>query len=301
MKLASLLQPALIRTRATAADLAGAQAGLLDILAARTGARPQPLLTALAEREALGSTIVAPGVAFPHARVDTIDDFYVLIGTYPEGIPVADQAQPVRLVVLFLLPEGQSNLYLRCVSAMARLLNLPGMLDRLVEVPSAEGLVAFVEQTGVLVQDVVTAVDLIKPGAAPAARPTTTLREIADLMVIHNTTHIPVVDETDRYLGMVDANRLLRVGLPDYLLAMESLSFLSTFEPFQELLKQEQSTTAAAILCTDYPTFMAHTPMIVVAGRLVGEGLARAPVLAPDGRLVGMISTLDFVHKVVRA
>ncbi len=301
MKLASLLQPELIVVRGRAETLEQAQDQLLARLAKEKDLETGPLKQALQEREALGTTVVAPGIAFPHARVDLVDDFHLVLGTFPDGVAAPQTPDPVRLVLLFLLPEGQSNLYLRCVSSFARFLGQEGALDRLVAADSAQDVREVVEEAGVLVKDVVTAIDMIKPGTEPRAAPCTTLREAADLMVLHRTTHIPVVDDAGQYLGMVDADRLLKVGLPDYLLSMDNLSFLSTFEPFGDLLKQERSTCVDAILIEDYPLFMAHTPMIVVAAKLVREGLFSAPVLDKDKKLVGMISTLDFVHKVVRA
>jgi mannitol/fructose-specific phosphotransferase system IIA component (Ntr-type) len=304
MKLASLLQREHVLTGRSAGSYAEAREMLLGRLREETGCALEPLRDALDERQALGTPVVAPGIAFPHARVEAVDDLYILIGTFPGGVPApAAEAEPgpepVRLIVLYLLPEGMSNLYLRAMASFSRMLRTDGALEALVAAPDPEALIARVEEAGVMVKDVATAADIMTREPVTLA-PGMTLREAADLMVKNGLTWLPVVDPEGTYAGHVSARRLLRVGLPDYLLDMESLDFLTDFEPFQDLIKQEQSTTVGEIANPEGPRFEAETPMIVVAARLLREEHGVAPVLAGE-RLIGVIGLLDFVHKVVRA
>ncbi len=302
MKLASLLQREHILARRRARSYTEAREALLLRLGEETGCDLGPLRTALDERQALGTPVVAPGIAFPHARVEAVDDLYILIGTFPDGVSIEGaeaETEPVRLIVLYLLPEGMSNLYLRAMASFSRLLRQEGSLEALVAADDAEALIDRVEEAGVTVKDVATASDIMTREPLTCA-PGMTLRETADLMVKNGLTWLPVVEPDGTYTGHVSARRLLRVGLPDYLMDMESLDFLSDFEPFQDLIKQEQSTTVGEIANTEGPRFEAETPMIVVAARLVREEHGVAPVLAGD-RHIGVIGLLDFVHKVVRA
>lgn len=300
MKLVSLLQERLVLCGSNAADYAAARNQLLNLLNDAVGIPQEGVRKALAEREALASTVVAPGIAFPHARTDLVDDFYMLIGTFPEGFAAPGEDTPVRLVILYLMSEGTSNLYLRCVSSMARFLSAPENLENLVAAKDPDEAIAVLDRAGLLVKDTVTAQDVMvkDPVRCTAAN---TLREMADLLVKEHITHVPVVDDDGGFIGMVTANRLLKVGLPEYLLQMENVDFLRNFEPFQDLLKQEQSMTVREIMDPDPPRFLAHTPMIVVASKLVREDLESAAVVDETGKLVGLISGLEFVHKVVRA
>jgi CBS domain-containing protein/mannitol/fructose-specific phosphotransferase system IIA component (Ntr-type) len=299
MKLASLIMPESVVCGAKAADYAEAKEVLLARLRENEDLEIDPLRAALQERETLASTVVAPGVAFPHARVESLTDFHMLVGTFPDGFVAPGTDEPVRLVAMYLLSEGASNLYLKAVSAMARLLGREGMLGRLVAAKSPDAFREMAAESGVMVKDVVTAGDIMQKNP-PTAGLHNTLREVADLMVKARTTHVPVVDDAGTYLGMITADRLLRVGLPNYMLDMDSVEFLNDFEPFEELLKQEQSMTADQVMDPEEPKFPAHTPMIVVAMKLAREDIECAAVLE-EKRLVGMISGLDFVHKVVRA
>ncbi|MFH0911000.1 MAG: PTS sugar transporter subunit IIA [Planctomycetota bacterium] len=299
MKLVSLLEPKLVLCRGRAANYPEAKEKLLALLAARTELDADFLRAALAEREALASIVIAPGIAFPHARVASLSDFHLVIGTFPHGVAMAGEKEPVRLIVLYFIPEASSNIYLRAASAMAEFLSAPGSLDRLLAASSPDALIQVLASSRVMVRNVVTARDVMTPNP-PSLRLLNTLREAADLMVKHRMSEVPVTDEEGNFLGVVRAERLLKVGLPDYLLAMKSLAFLTEFEPFQDLLKNEQSMTVSEILDRDVPHFLAHTPMIIVAGSLVRDAIPCAAVLEGT-RLVGMISLLNFIHKVVRA
>ncbi|MBN2713042.1 MAG: PTS sugar transporter subunit IIA [Planctomycetes bacterium] len=300
MKLSSLIQPEFILCNGKASSYDDAKEKLIALVESETGASASTIMDAVREREEIASTIVAPGIGFPHARTDSIGDFYVVVGAFPEGVPVDGQDVPLRFIVMYLLPEGASNLYLRCMSSMAKVLFPKGNLDRLVNATDAASLLGVIDSTGVMVKDEVTAADIMSKDVV-SCNISSTLRDVADIMVKYNTSSVPVVDDDNKYIGMVSAHNLLKVGLPEYLLAMDSVDFLRSFEPFQDLLKQEQSMTAASVLDRDAPTFINHAPMIVVASKIVRDRLGNSAVIDDDGRLVGMVSGLDFVHKVVRA
>lgn len=300
MKLASLLQERLLLCGADAADYSDARKQLLEQLTDAAEVSADLILEALSEREGLASTVVAPGIAFPHARTEHVEDFYILIGTFPGGFAVPGEDAPVRLVVMYLMSEGTSNLYLRCVSSMAKFLGGPDNLERLIAAEDPGEMVEVIEEAGLLVKETVTAQDVMKSEPVTCNR-SNTLREMADLLVKTHSQHVPVVDDEGVFIGMVTANRLLRVGLPDYLLQMDNVDFLRNFEPFQDLLKREQSMTVNEIMDPDAPRFLAHTPMIIVASRLVRDNLACAAVIDEQKKLVGLVSGLEFVHKVVRA
>lgn len=298
MKLVSLIQPNRVLVNARAATYAEAKVTLLARLAEDIGLDTRPLLDALAERETLGTTVIAPGIGVPHARTPLVNDFHLLIGCFPGGVEAPGQEEPVRLILLFLMPECKSNLYLRALSAFVRILSTPAQLDALVQAPDPDAFLGIVSASGVLVKDVVTASDIMSR-EPPRLTPSDTLRDAADMMIKHRRPLLPVVDDAGTYLGAVRADALLKVGLPDYLLQMDSVGFLTSFEPFQDLLKTEQQMTVRQIMRDDVPVFQEHTPMIIVAGTLVRKEVPDG-IVVRERTLVGLISTLDFVHKVVR-
>lgn len=88
----------------------------------------------LLERERLGSTGLAGGVALPHARLPGIDDSHGAFLRLAEPVEFdALDGQPVDLVFALLVPEEATEEHLQLLSALARMFNEPDLRDRLRE------------------------------------------------------------------------------------------------------------------------------------------------------------------------
>lgn len=74
-------------------------------------------------REEMTATALGNGWACPHARVPFEEDLMCVIGWSPNGIDYgAKDGEPVRIVVMYLVPSNQLNHYLREVSLLAKAL-----------------------------------------------------------------------------------------------------------------------------------------------------------------------------------
>lgn len=95
---------------------------------------PDAALSALVERETLGSTGVGEQVAIPHAKMKDMDDLNILIGISIKGIDFgsADGA-PVRLFFLLLAPEKQMNLHLKTLARISRLVKMTDFKDKVLK------------------------------------------------------------------------------------------------------------------------------------------------------------------------
>lgn len=99
---------------------------LANTAAAHTGLQAPAILTALNQREKLGTTGIGEGIAIPHARVQ---DLPKLIGFFarlsaPVDYDALDDA-PIDLVFLLLAPEDASTAQLKALARIARLLRDP--------------------------------------------------------------------------------------------------------------------------------------------------------------------------------
>lgn len=86
----------------------------------------------LLERERLGSTGLADGVALPHARVPGID---ATRGAFLRLAQAVDfdslDGQPVDLVFALLVPEEATEAHLQLLGGLAALFNEPGTREQL--------------------------------------------------------------------------------------------------------------------------------------------------------------------------
>ena len=84
------------------------------------------------KREAATNTAIGKGWACPHSRVPYDEDLMCVMGWSPKGIDYgAKDGMPVKLVVMYQVPDNQRNHYLREVSMLAKAIETYPDLDKL--------------------------------------------------------------------------------------------------------------------------------------------------------------------------
>ena len=87
-------------------------------------------------RERAANTALGLGWACPHARTSAEGELLCAIGWSPAGIDYgAPDSKPVRLVVMYYIPDAQKNAYLKEISALARVIQKPESLQPLEQAP----------------------------------------------------------------------------------------------------------------------------------------------------------------------
>jgi len=109
--------------------------------------RANPLVTDLAElkraiieRQKVDPPFLPMGVAFPHARTDSVKGIVIVIGISPQPIPFS--AGSARLVLLIGVPKKAVAEYLELTSFLARHLRGENVLDRLMSTKNIEEFLA---------------------------------------------------------------------------------------------------------------------------------------------------------------
>lgn len=78
-------------------------------------------------RERTANTALGLGWACPHARTSSEGELLCAVGWSPTGIDYgAPDGLPVRLIVMYFIPDAQKNAYLKEISALARIIGKPG-------------------------------------------------------------------------------------------------------------------------------------------------------------------------------
>ncbi|RPJ39235.1 MAG: PTS sugar transporter subunit IIA [Planctomycetaceae bacterium] len=110
---------------------------------------------AVLEREKDLPTIVAPGMAMPHARLGTIREVFVAVATSPQGI-VYDPHRPddrIKLVVLTLAPKAAPGAYLQAISCLAAICRDPSTAKIVAALPTADQVWSFFDKGGMVLPD----------------------------------------------------------------------------------------------------------------------------------------------------
>ena len=272
---------------------------LLEHLAAGHGlARTDAYCEAILARENSNGTIVANGIAIPHARLDDLDRPYVGVATSANGIPFAEGAPPVHLVLLVLIPREQPALYLQILRALAGILRDPEAPRTVSRLKTPEEVLRYFERGGIVLPDYVCAADIMR-STFTALRENDSLKTAIDCFISRQISEVPVLDRDGDMVGIVSAGALLKVCLPDYLLWMDDLSPIINFEPFTNVLRNEQNAWLADILLQDFPAVQIQAPAISVAGEMTRRNASRCYVLNGK-KLAGVIDLPLFLNKIFR-
>lgn len=128
----------------------------------------------------------------------------------------------------------------------------------------------------------------------------TPLKEVADLMVKHRISGIPVVDG-DRLLGIVTESDMLvrakKLELPTFLPFIGGIIYLEGPSRLNEEVKKMTAIKAEEIMTTKLHTITPDETLETIATLMVEKKVNRLPVVE-DGRLVGIITRSDVVRAV---
>ena len=95
------------------------------------------------------STGIGFGIAIPHASSNFVSDVVFAIGRSKKGINFnALDNQPVKLVMLFLVPQGRFQKHLHTLANIAKFLHKPDFRSALEQAPDADGMLSVIEEYG---------------------------------------------------------------------------------------------------------------------------------------------------------
>ena len=107
----------------------------------------EPILDAIKKREASMSTGIGFGIGIPHASTNLIDEVVGALGRSKDGINFeALDNQPVTLVVLFLVPQGQFQKHLHTLANIAKRMHNPAFRKSMEEASDADAMLEIIRQ-----------------------------------------------------------------------------------------------------------------------------------------------------------
>lgn len=293
MNLADFLAPSRIIVPLVCETLHDARVALLDRLAASGAVADLERLQArVAEERGEDMVAIADHAFLLHYRTDTAASLEVAMGVCRDGVrraldEGAEQRAPVVVVVVG--PPRFAARQLQVVRAFGRVLPKPEAVEALLAAPSAEAVArldVFVDYEmpmQLLVRDLMTD----RPRTISAEMP---LRQAARELLRSGLGALPVVDEEQRFLGILSERELMR-----HLLASEVLSDgPSRPSPAgTQANKTVRDVMTRQVLCV-----APEQPVAEVAALMTNKDVERVPVVS-EGRLVGFLTRGDIVRKLI--
>ncbi len=133
--------------------------------------------------------------------------------------------------------------------------------------------------------------------------PETSVTEVAQLMVDHDISGIPVVDD-GILVGLVTevdvVSREIDVDPPAYGTFLDAI-FRFPWDRSDEELRRVLASTAGELMTRDVKTISPDAPIRDAANMMFKQELNPLPVVDEDGRLLGIISRSDIVRMIATA
>jgi PTS system nitrogen regulatory IIA component len=254
-------------------------------------------LKAVLERERQSPTVLAEGLALPHARLAELAKPVLAMATSHAGIDFeAVGEEPVHVIVLILTPKDDPGAYLRLMASLSRTLAEPHMIKRLTAAADAR------EAHGILTEGSEKLEVMLNASNVMSNNPVTldesdTLAVAIQAFCSHRIMDIPIVDSDNDLRGVIAIEDLLGQSLPQHLLWMEDLSPIENFEPFAELLRKDSETKVADFMHDKYVAVPPDMPAIQLAKIFLMQQVRQIQVV--DGsRFLGVVNLDGFSSQI---
>ena len=114
-----------------------------------TAQNQEAIAAVVKKRETSMSTGIGFGIGIPHASTDLITEVVGALGRSTKGVNFdALDNQPVNLVMLFLVPQGQFQKHLHTLANIAKLLHKAEFRQALEQAPDADAMLQIVRSQG---------------------------------------------------------------------------------------------------------------------------------------------------------
>lgn len=248
---------------------------------------------AVMERERQAPTVLAEGLALPHARISGLSKPVLSMATTHKGIDFeAVGEEPVHVIVLILTPKDDPGAYLRLLASLSKTLADSHMIKRLAVAKDTR------EARGILSEGAETMEIKLNAASVMNSNPVTldegdTLARAIEALCANRLMDIPVVDDEGDLRGVIAIEDLLGLSLPQHLLWMEDLTPIENFEPFAELLRKDSETKVADFMHDKYVAVPPEIPAIQLAKIFLMKGIRQVQVV--DGsRFLGSVNLDSF-------
>ena len=134
-------------------------------------------------------------------------------------------------------------------------------------------------------------------------KPETSIEELASLLVKHQISGVPVVDEAGGLYGIVTENDLIsqnkRLHIPTVVSFLDAAIYLESSKKFEAEVKRITATKAGDICARKVLTISEDTTLVDIATIMDEKKTPLLPVVK-NGKMVGIVGKRDVVKAVAR-
>lgn len=246
-------------------------------------------------REEIFPTMIAPGLAVPHARIAGLAEPLVAIACIPEGCDfgVEDKA---KVMILLLTPIDNPGVHMQILSALAVEFSSEEAISKVSKAASAGEVLKLFSAGNNVIPDYLKASDLMEK-YTDLLQETDSILDAVKKFAVTRTSELPVIDNTGDLRGVLSLADLLKYSLPDHLLWLEDLSPIYQLQPFSDMLKTADETKVADVMREEFTWASIDDPAVKIAKMFLAEKLSQLIIVDHEGKPAGRISLKNFAAK----
>lgn len=138
--------------------------------------------------------------------------------------------------------------------------------------------------------------DIMKT-SVKSATSDTSIRDIASTMCFNKISGVPVIDASDKLIGVLSEKDILRNMFPDVQQLMEQGSNIN-FEDMETDYRHIMDKKVGDLMTDAVASVTPEMPLLKAASMMCSKQIRRIPVTTDDNKLIGIISIGD-VHKAI--
>lgn len=246
-------------------------------------------------REALFPTMIAPGLAIPHARIHGLEQPLIAIACCPQGTDFGG-AMPAKVMILLLTPINDPNLHIQVLAALAQEFADGDAVEKICALSTPVEVERFFTGNKVQIPDYLKAVDLMQK-APEVLQEADTLLTAIEKFAKSRTDELPVIDDTNELRGMLSLADLLKYSLPEHLIWLQDLSPIYQLQPFSDMLKTADETKVADIMREEFLKVDEDAPAVVLAKMFLMDQVSQLVIVDKAGKLAGIVTLQNFSAK----
>ncbi len=246
-------------------------------------------------REALFPTMVAPGLAIPHARIPGLSEPLTAMACIPEGCDFGTDDK-AKVMILLLTPVDNPNLHVQLLSALAAEFKEDGITAEISAMKSAADVMNYFSADTAVIPDYLKAGDLMENFPA-MLQETDSILDAVKKFAVSRSEELPVVDNTGDLRGVLSLADLFKYSLPEHLLWLQDLSPIYELQPFSDMLKTADETKVADIMREEFLKADVNAPAVELAKIFMMNHLSQLIIVDGAGKVAGLVTLKNFSAK----
>jgi len=214
-------------------------------------------------------------------------------------IAIAINKMMEEIIIVITYPKSNPDIYLKLLKSVNDFLSNEEHINLLIHTDKPEKIWAYFDNKCPLLPDKILVQDFMER-IGVFLNESNNLKDAIDMFIHTGWMNIPVIDIEGNLIGEVTAKELMEVCLPRYILWMDDIEPIIHFEPFQNMLEQEENTWLAEILNYDVSVVQKDEPLMKAAIQMTKKEISHTYVL-DDKKLIGIITLRYFLNQILRA